>query len=97
MSKKRQNLPNFGGSGLILCKKSIKTGEMTRVWDFSDADLEIPMQSALNFPGFMLFTKGKFYKYMKLSKTGKFLVKTDSNTWFPFNLHFFSRYFRIFT
>lgn len=96
-SRYGQKLPNFSESGVIFCKKLVKSGEIADYWDTSAPyELSDALDSYLNYPKFAVFTKGKFYKYMNLEKNYSFLIRSNENRWVPFNLNFFHEIFRIF-
>ena len=96
--KNRLNLPNFSPQGVILCKKTIKSGNSAEYWAFPSADaLENIEDMYTNYPNHLIFTKGKSYIYMKDVLKESLLIKSNGGLWFPFDLNRFNEIFRFFT
>jgi len=92
----RRKQPNLGDNGVLICKKTIKSGDTSVLWDYSY--IHAPSYTSTNYPDFETFSFGRAYEYIKLVKENNtVLIKTNDDRWMPFNMNYFNSYFRKFT
>lgn len=95
--KKRQKLPNFSPKGVIICKKTVKTGNFQKYWVMLEG---VAKETALDlYTGhrdYIIFKRGKTYIYMQNTIKGLLLIKSEGGLWFPFRLNKFNEIFRFF-